>query len=69
MFNNTVAAAFKVIGIMNAFAAVTYEKTVVRGDVRESKQTHFELWQEVGRNVGRLFRFTTAFEYEAVWGD
>lgn len=69
VFNNTIGAAFKIIGIMNAFAAVTYEKTVVRGDVRESKEAHFELWQEVGRNVGKLFRFTTDYHYESVWGD
>lgn len=44
IFENDVAAAFKIIGIFNALAAVTYEKTVIRSDLEESKDVHFELW-------------------------
>jgi hypothetical protein len=67
IFENDVAAVFKIIGILNAFAAVTYEKTVVRSDLDESKDIHFELWQEVGKNVGKLLRYSTDFSVKELW--
>jgi hypothetical protein len=67
IFENDVAATFKIIGILNAFAAVYYEKTVVRSSLLESKDIHFELWNEVGKNLGRLVRFSTAFTYYDLW--
>lgn len=61
LLENQLGTTFKIIGIMNAFAAVTYERTVVKSDLNMSKDLHFDLWQEVGKNVGRLFRYSTKF--------
>ena len=61
------AAAFKIIGILNAFAAVAYEKAYVKSDLQLSKDIHFDLWQEVGKNLGKLLQFSTAFTQEELW--
>ena len=51
---------FNVIGVLNAFGAVAYEKTQNRS-LENSKAMSFDMWQEVGQNLGKLLRYSTDF--------
>ena len=67
ILNNEIAAIFKITGILNAFAAVVYERTYVKSELELSKDVHFDLWQEVGKNLGRLIRYSTNFNVTEIW--
>ena len=60
IINNDMAAMFQITGILNAIAAVYYQKEQMSSDEAEV-QMFFDMYQEVGLNIGKFFRLSTSF--------
>jgi len=67
IFDNNFSSVFKIIGILNALAAVAYERTMIKSDIEFSKNIHYDLWYVVGLNIGRLIRYSVKYEYDEIW--
>ena len=58
IIQNDVAAMFQITGILNALAAVYYQKEKIDSSEQEV-QMFFNMYQEVGVNIGKFFRLST----------
>jgi hypothetical protein len=58
LLQNEMSKIFQVTGALNGLAAIYYEPQ----PQEDQHMAHFDVSNEVGLNIGKLMRYTTAFE-------
>ena len=63
---NEEAQIFQITGILNTIAAITYERVQLEEHLEEytheMKQKNFDMFQELGKALGKFIRFTIGFD-------
>ena len=69
---NSEAAVFQIVGIVNSIAAVGYQRGMmeekgIENYKEEMKEYNFNMFQELGRDIGKLIRLTFGFNPKSRW--
>jgi len=67
VFENDFKAAFQLVSIANSLAAVTFAKFT--DDIKMESDAYFEMWMEIGKNLGKLVRLSTSFTEDGLFKD
>jgi hypothetical protein len=55
------------VSIANALAAVTFTK--FNDEIKMESEAYFEMWMEIGKNLGKLVRLSTSFTEDGLFKD
>ena len=62
LLQNEMGMVFQVTGALNALAAIYYEEE----PNKDQHMAWFDRYSEIGRNIGKLARYTLAFDPKAI---
>lgn len=61
IMENDAGAMFQITGILNAIGAVYYKKSMDE-TLTDTKGLYFDMYSEVGQNLGKFLRFSVAYK-------